>query len=587
MIAIPVLVAILLPLSVAIAAIRVLRSAHRWRWPLALGQALAGALLYLFLFPPHARETGGTLTILTPGITNEQRASTRTGADVVALPGIAGTIDGRIERAPDLATALRRHPQTSRLRVVGNGLPSRDRPAARGVAIDLDAASLPDGIVELSLPEHVQVGNRWRANGRIKATTLANRVIELRDPTDAIAASVLTNAQGRFAIEGVASASGLLRYALSVRDDDGKSIDTIPLALDARIETPLRLLIAAAVPSPELKYLRRWATDAGQTVDSRIGLSEGIALRDAEKPLINAASLAASDLLIVDERSWAKLDASTRRLVADAVDGGLGLLLRVTAPMASEELGAWSSLGVAMTPGDPAPPSALRDDTRDDALALSHLPYRLGGNLAPLVVSRDGDIVVGWRAQQRGRIGVVTLADSYRYVLAGSPDRHGSLWASITSTLARARGEPQPRLPSFARVGERAVICGIDGTGWQVDDPSAVQTRLLFDKSSEGCAAYWPSTTGSHRLSRNDALATTEPKSASWSFDVLADGQAATLLAAQTQRATQNLATTSTSVAATSGRIANIPRAVWLVAWLTVMTLLWWVERRDYQANHD
>lgn len=587
MIALPEMVAIVIAIAVLVASLSVLRSGHRWRWPLVLGQVLAGVLLYVFLIPPKAAETGGTLTILTAGATSEQLASVRTDAGVNALPEIASKVDPRIERAPDLATVLRRHPQTSRLHVVGNGLPSRDRNAARGIAVDLDAAPLPDGIVELAMPGHVQVGTRWRASGRIHSTPLNNRAIELRDPADAVAASVRTDAQGRFTVEGIARASGLLRYSVSVRDDDGNPIDMIALAVDSRSGAPLRLLIAAAVPTPELKYLRRWAIDAGQLVDARIGLSEGIALRDADKPLIDMASLAASDLLIIDERRWATLDAATRSLVSNAVDNGLGLLLRVTAPMTSEELAAWAELGLTMKAVDATPPSALRDDTGSDAFALHHLPYRLEGKLAPMVSMRDGDVVVGWHAQARGRIGVITLSDSYRYVLAGSPDRHGSLWATITTTLARARGEAQPRLPELARVGERSVICGLENTGWHVDDPAAVQIALLLDESSDGCAAFWPSTAGTHQLSRDGAQAIAETQSPVWSFDVLADDQAAALRAAQTQQATQDLATASTSVAVSMERVANIPRVVWLLAWLAVMTVLWWVERRDYQTNHD
>ena len=587
MITMPLLVAVLIALAAIIAAVRILRSGHRWRWPLAFGQMLAAVLLYVFLFPPLATEVGGSLTILTPGINNEQLAKIGTGADVIALPGIVNSVDGRIEHAPDLATALRRHPQTSQLRVIGNGLPLRDRTVARGIALDLDAAPLPDAIVEIAMPEVVQAGSRWRAEGRIHATPLVNRSIELRDPADAVAASVLTDALGGFTVEGIARASGLLRYSLSLRDDDDKPLDTIPLALDARIGTPLRLLITAAVPSPELKYLRRWATDAGQIVDARIGLSEGISLRDADQPLIDAASLAASDLLIVDERSWAKLDASTRKLVSDAVDGGLGLLLRVTAPMSAEAVAAWAELGTPMEAVDPAPPSALRSDARDDALALSHLPYRLGKNLAPLIVMRDGYVVVGWRAQGRGRAGVITLADSYRYVLAGSQDRHGSLWSTITSTLARARGKLQPRLPTFSRVGERAVVCGLDGAGWQVESPDATRTALLLDENSHGCAAYWPSMVGAHRLSKPAVSKPNDAEPDGWSFDVLANDQATGLLAAQTQRATRQLASAAASEQSGSERIAQMPRIAWLLAWLAVMSLLWWVERRDYQANND
>ena len=76
MITMPLLVAVLIALAAIIAAVRILRSGHRWRWPLAFGQMLAAVLLYVFLFPPQATESGGNLTILTPGITVEQLADT-------------------------------------------------------------------------------------------------------------------------------------------------------------------------------------------------------------------------------------------------------------------------------------------------------------------------------------------------------------------------------------------------------------------------------------------------------------------------------------------------------------------------------
>ena len=138
MIAMPVLVAGLIALAVVIAAVRILRSGHRWRWPLAFGQLLAGVLLYVFLFPPPVTEVGGNLTILTPGISSEQLAGVGTGADVIALPGIAIRVDGRIERAPDLATALRRHPETSRLRVVSAGVAATAAVAAWALPLRLN-----------------------------------------------------------------------------------------------------------------------------------------------------------------------------------------------------------------------------------------------------------------------------------------------------------------------------------------------------------------------------------------------------------------------------------------------------------------
>lgn len=553
------------------AAMRVLRFATRWRWPLALGQLIAGALLYVVLFPPIAAEGGGQLDVLTPGVTAQQMASVST-ANSIAMPGISGAVDSRIERSPDLASALRRHPQTTRLRVFGHGLPARDRDAARGLSVAFEPAPLPDGIVELALPSSVQVGNRFRIAGRLQSSNVDGVMVELRDPADAVTASTKTDGQGRFTLDGVARVAGVARFAVRAMDATGQSLDRIPILVDARSDDVIRILLLAAVPSPELKYLRRWASDSGLIVDSRIGLSDGIALGSGDNATIDAALLAKQDLLVIDERRWLQLDGATRSAIVTAVDGGLGLLLRVTGPLSPELLAAWSTLGVDLQAADNTQPAALADDARDDAPLLTRVPYRLAPTFAPMVTTRAGDTMVGWQPRGRGRIGITTLIDSYREVLAGSADRHGSLWSRITGTLSRARADAQPQLPMLARVGERASVCGLIGEGWSITASDAEPTSLLVDRDNDDCAAFWPSESGEHRLLH---------RGTTWSLNVLAADAGAALEASQSQQASIAIAADQTAgVDAITTK--KLPRSVWLLAWLLVMGALWWVERRAW-----
>ena len=113
-------------------------------------QLVAALLLGLCLFPPTSRERlrDGELVVLTPRATPAQLAATPAGTDDVALPGVDAA--RAVERVPDLGTALRRHPDVRRLRIVGGGLPARDRDAARGIAAEFDAVPLPRGLVELA-----------------------------------------------------------------------------------------------------------------------------------------------------------------------------------------------------------------------------------------------------------------------------------------------------------------------------------------------------------------------------------------------------------------------------------------------------
>lgn len=560
--------ALIVVASVA-ALVRVLRFATRWRWLLALGQIAAGGLLWLALFPAQPPQSGGQLKVLTPGATSEQIAAA-SPSNSIALPGISAAVDSRIERSPDLASALRRHPQTSELHVIGHGLPSRDRDAARGLAVSFEPAALPDGIVEIAPPSSVQIGNRWRVAGRVQAAAAQTLSVELRDPADAISDSAKPDVQGRFVLESVARVAGSSSHTLRLVDASGQVRERIALEIDARADQPIRVLLLAAVPSPELKYLRRWASDAGLVVDSRIGLTDGVALTGSSAVAINAGLLAQQDLLIIDERRWSQLEVGVISDIIAAVEGGMGMLLRVSGPLTPDILAAWSQLGISLQAIDNPAAVALADDRRDEAPLLLRAPYQLPATWAALASTRSGDAVTAWTTRGRGRIGITTLADSHRYVLAGSPDRHGSAWARVTSSLARARSEQQPLLPIQARVGERATLCNLVGDGWTVEQQGSPVSNLLIDQTSAGCAAIWPTSAGRYRLRHGEQT---------WSFDVLQSDPHSALQAAQTQAATRALA----GLAAPENTLISaptVPRTAWLLAWLLVMTALWWAERQ-------
>ncbi|KAG0732513.1 hypothetical protein G6F23_014244 [Rhizopus arrhizus] len=92
---------------------------------------------------------------------------------------------------------------------------------------------------------------------------------------------------------------------------------------------------ACRAPGPELKYLRRWATDTGLRVQVQADTGAGLSVGDGAVSL-DAATLARSDLLLLDERSLAALSAGQLATVRQALREGLGVLVRSAgAPSAS------------------------------------------------------------------------------------------------------------------------------------------------------------------------------------------------------------------------------------------------------------
>lgn len=568
--------------------------ARSWRLLLLLiAQPVAAVLLYLSLLPPTLPSEAGTMLVATAGA---RGFGDQTAGDVHAvLPEAANGMAG--ERVPDLATALRRHPGTRRLRVIGAGLEARDLDAARGLAIEFQPAPLPRGLSGLWLLRRIAAGDDFAVHAQ--ATGLAGGSAELLDPAGQRVDRVALDAGGAFALNGTARGAGLSNFTLRLFDPRRKAVQDIDLPLQTVDATAPRILILAGAPSPELKYLRRWAVDSGARLQTQISVGGGLQLGDA--PIaINASSLAGYDLAVLDERSWDGLGAAQRGALIEAVRGGLGLILRVTGPLSEGTRAQWRALGLNADAGRDAtnvklaldsgadedairarigPGTADAPRARDEALpetpVLSRRVLRLESpQMQTLLRDGNGVALTAWREQGRGRIALWTLTDSFRLALGGRGDLHARIWNDALAVVARAQPDNAPQIEAEARPHQRMSLCGLS-SGARVVAPDGRELPLLIDPATGTlrCAGYWPRLPGWHRLQQGERV---------WPFAVRASDEAPGLRASALRERTLALAAQPVS---TSNAIAVDPNAQrgaswpWLLAWLSLAAALWWFER--------
>ncbi|MBS7457486.1 carboxypeptidase regulatory-like domain-containing protein [Coralloluteibacterium stylophorae] len=582
----PTTVAVLLAVAVLAATLRLLRRARDAATPdaprgarlvalLAL-QATAAALLWLVLFPPPGSRVAGRLTVLTA---RADAAGVEAADRVVALPEAGPDAAG--ERVPDLATALRRHPGTTSLRVVGQGLAARDRDAARGLALEFEPAPLPRGLVALATPDAVLAGARWTLRGRVEG--VADAHLELRDPAGAVVARATAGADGGFALDAIARQPGRLSFALRVLDADGAAVEDVAVPVAARAGAAPRLLLLAGAPGAELKYLRRWAADAGLRVQNRMRLGRILAMGTGSGGL-DPEALAALDLLVLDERAWRGLDANERRALADALEQGLGVLLRITGALDAADRAALAELGFEVRE-DPAADAGVRlpgaSETAEAGAAasaplFSRRPLAVtAADAVPLLRDDAGRPLALWRARGRGRLALWWLDDSYRMALGGDAAGFGSLWSRVVGTLARGGEIQPPVLRDGGRVGERTTLCGVAADA-SVRAPGAEPQPLVVDpRAGRGCAAVWPRSAGWHEARSADAAL---------AFHVRPADEAPGLAAAQDGEATRRLAAAAVG---TDGARVAAPGSPWpfFIGWLVASALAWWLERRRRPAR--
>lgn len=526
-----------------------------------VGPPLMAILLWLVLYPPMIEKAQVEAVVLTPGVTDQQLAQLDSSSPIVALPGVIAA-DRSIERAPDLATALRRHPAFGSLRVLGDGLPERDRDSVDQRGLSFEPGTESRGVIELESPAVVRAGSLWTMQGKVAG--VEGGQVRLLDRSGGVAAHAAIEESGRFRLFAAARTPGEAVYRLQVLDAAEAVIEELPLGVVIAAGDSLNTMILAGAADAETKYLRRWIIDSGSTLASRISLSRGIEQRQHDAEL-SAASLEKTDLLVTDERGWAGLSESGKALIRDAVEHGMGLLLRVGGSLSSKTRSEWAELGFHIESTDLARSSRLLSAGAD--IELTRMPLLISGETSvPLLTATDGSVLARWRAFGQGRIALWLPLDTWRMSTRGDKARYGTLWSNTFSILARARGATQPLLPRAPRVGQRAAICGIGADAF-IEDGQAQRHRLLIDSEAGNCAAWWPAQAGWQQLVDADRRVP---------IFVLAAGEAAALMRQEIRAATRQLVRPP-SVAAVHR--AEMPRWPLFLAWLLASAGLWWWQR--------
>lgn len=561
--------------GVAAAALLLIAGLAFWRFRHAhkglswLQPVLAG-LLYVAVFPPLQLSPGETLVLFTAGATPSQLARHQAAPLRLRLPEAQPATGVAV--VPDLATALRQHPAVTALTVVGAGLPARDRATARGWPLRFDAAPAGRGLIEWWPPTAVTTGLRWPLSGRV--AQVPGGTVELLDPGNRRIDHQRLSAQGDFTVHGWASGPGPVLFRLRLRDDKGAMVDDIAVPVVVTAGAPLRVVLLSGGPDPELKYLRRWALDAGLGLQSRISLGAGVQIGTVPREARALAELLANqDVLVLDERAWRELGAFQHSVLKAAVQGGLGLLLRINGPLSPQERAHMQKTwGFTLAPtGLPRLTTLAEAGATSVAVSRQAIIARASDGVIGLR-DRNGQPLSVWRAEGRGRVGLWWLSDSWRLVLAGHAEAHGRIWSEALAALARRRAVSPPVLVEpDPRVNQRAVLCGLAESA-RVLTPSGAAIELLPASpvpQMSTCAAFWPTEPGWQVIAQGDQrnpVYVRQPDELGGVYAERDAGQTRQLAATADERGPPP---------ATAG-----PRWPWLLAWLLVAALSWWLERK-------
>jgi len=495
------------------------RRPHRRRLALRLlASLLAPLALYCVVRPPlrPVPAARAEAIVLTPGYQPDtlRQLLRRLGAGTPVW-AYRTAPPARAQALGSLLTLAEQRPALRRVHLLGEGLPAAELPALGKLAVVPHAAPTFAGVWAANWPQQLTLGQRFEVEGAVAGAGPA--WVSLQAEGTGRDSVRLPAGRGSFRLSYLPRAAGLVRYEVFVRRP-GQPASREPLPLEIVPAALPPVLLLAAVPGFEFKFLKNSLAAAGRAVALRTTVSRGLVqtefLNQPAQPLdrLTPALLARYAVVVADAPTLAGLPAGEGLTLRAAVQQGrLGLVVLADATPLPAAAPARADFGVQPLPTAGAVAQPLHwPDAPAPVRALLPARLRPNGALQPLITGPGGAVVAASRRVGLGATVVSVVPETYRWALQGQAAAYNSFWnqlltaatprpAPAATWLALSRW-PRPQQPLTLRLaGARPASLP---TAQPLAGGPAVALALAQDVRLPewSTAAYWPAVAGWHQV---------------------------------------------------------------------------------------
>ncbi|WP_217607341.1 hypothetical protein [Chitinophaga sp. GbtcB8] len=302
----------------------------------------------------------------------------------------------------------------------------------------------PTGITAIYWPRQISAGSALQVQGLFN--NKGNHPVKLllsgfNERLDSV--TIPAQQQQSFIFNTRPKQAGRALYSLIAVAKDTIEKETIPLEVVPL--KPLKVLLLAAAPDFEHKFLAGWLSQNGYMVAARTAISKNkysyTYLDTTRFPLeqLTPALLNAFDVLVADAGALAALNARELAAIRTQVaDKGLGLLVKT------------DSGAVRNFYNQPFPLTATADKSeRPVTLQLAGTTAMLRMEAPVYITSTPGTQALVTDAQQHilagsslygsGKLVNTTLHTTYSWLLAGNRESYQNLWSLLLQKAARTK----------------------------------------------------------------------------------------------------------------------------------------------------
>jgi len=510
---------LLLGLSLLLMAWR--RPDHRRRGLRLLASVVAAAALWWAAYPPlrAVPATSAEAILLTPGyspdtlqqLRHQLGAGTPVWSYAVAPPTGARPL-------PSLLSLAEQRPALRRLHLLGQGMPAADLPALGSVALASHLSPLTALFKMAAWPRRVTIGQYVVVEGATaKLPGTGPGWVSLRAAGAGRDSVRVPAGGGAFRLRYQPRVAGLAVYELVLRPAGHPPVAE-PVPVEIVPASQPAVLLLAATPSFEFKFLKNSLAATGRAVALRTTVSRGLVQTEfLNQPAQSLNHLPPSLLshyavVVADAASLASLPSGESQALRAAVQlGRLGLVTLADPTLLPAAVPGRADFVVQPLPVASAVPQPLAWDDAP-AVVKALLPARLRPSTTAqaLITGPGAAVVVASQRYGLGAVVVSVVPETFRWSLQGQAAAYASYWSQLltaatpppaaTATWQVLAAWPRPHAavalrlaggPATARASVRPLA-----TGPAVALPLAQDPRLPEWRTAQ----FWPGAAGWHRV---------------------------------------------------------------------------------------
>jgi len=482
-----------------------------WRWVASVLMVACFALLIIPIsYSVKKQEPAGVINLLTDGTTLDTIATikdTKYDLDSTLFPIRKNQ---KINHIADLAYYLKEHPNIKKINIYGHGLGENELKTLKEKQVSFHPAMVPSGVISASWQNKLKVSESLKVQGIYHNGS--NEMVKLKlygMGTSLDSVSVRPNSQFNFSLINKPKQIGKAVFNLiAIQGNDTISVEPVPFEVENK--QPINVLILASFPDFEYKFLKKWLYENQYAVALRSQISKNkystdfLNMKTVNVNQLNQALLKNMDLVVIDEEELAAIPASDRSSIYNAVDNGMGLIIRVTNPESK------NNDQYEVLPNIEKPLSLRSTDNLkfSDLSFKQTLFLKSGVNNQPLITDETGKIVVNSRLSGMGKILTSTFSSTYQWQLAGKQFDYTSFWSLLFAKSLRKKIEAQSFtiIPQFPSVDEktRVMVSLADGKVPNISiDSVNISPRQNMEIPFEWDGVYWSKKLGWQSISIN------------------------------------------------------------------------------------